>query len=224
VAVKDVKPTRSELIDLKKKIVLSQKGHKLLKMKRDGLIMEFFKLLDQAKSMRREMSIAHKAAVDKIAIANAVEGTVAVRSASFALLNEPRIEMGRRNLMGVVVPSVKGSSVRARIDQRGYGIIGTSAHIDEAAGAFEALVESSITAAEVETSMKRLLEEIEKTKRRVNALEFRVIPDLQETRDFITFRLEEMERENIFRLKKIKAKGEAAEAEAHVEAPVPLAR
>ncbi|HEV8360513.1 MAG TPA: V-type ATP synthase subunit D [Candidatus Thermoplasmatota archaeon] len=223
-AIKDVKPTRSELIELKKKIVLSQKGHKLLKMKRDGLIMEFFKLLDQAKTMRREMAGAHKAALDKIAIAEAVEGSVAVKSASFALLNEPRIEMGRRNLMGVVVPKVTGSSVRARVDQRGYGIIGTSAHIDEAAKAFEGLVESSIKAAEVETSMKRLLEEIEKTKRRVNALEFRVIPDLQETRDFITFRLEEMERENIFRLKKIKAKGEAAEAALEAEPPVPIAR
>jgi V/A-type H+-transporting ATPase subunit D len=224
VAIKDVKPTRSELIELKKKIVLSQKGHKLLKMKRDGLIMEFFKLLDQAKGLKKEMAASHKAALDKIAIAEAVEGSVAVKSASMALLNTPRIEMKRRNLMGVVVPKVEGSSVRARLDQRGYGIIGTSAHIDEAAKAFENLVATCITAAEVETSMKRLLDEIEKTKRRVNALEFKVIPDLQETRNFITFRLEEMERENIFRLKKIKAKGEAAEASAHAEAPVPVAR
>ncbi|MCA1814350.1 MAG: V-type ATP synthase subunit D, partial [Halobacteriales archaeon] len=141
-----------------------------------------------------------------------------------ALLNTPRIDVKRRNLMGVVVPKVEGSSVRARLDQRGYGVIGTSAHIDEAAKAFENLVATSITAAEVETSMKRLLAEIEKTKRRVNALEFKVIPDLVETRNFIVFRLEEMERENIFRLKKIKAKGEAAEAEAQLEAPVPVAR
>jgi V/A-type H+-transporting ATPase subunit D len=223
VAVKDVKPTRSELIELKKKIVLSQKGHKLLKMKRDGLIMEFFKLLDQAKALRRDMAGAHRAALDKIAIAEAVEGSVAVKSASMALLSSPRIEVGKRNLMGVVVPKVSGDSVKARLDQRGYGVIGTSAHIDEAARAFEGLVEASIKAAEVETSMKRLLAEIEKTKRRVNALEFKVIPDLMETRDFITFRLEEMERENIFRLKKIKAKGEAAAAEAQAEAPVPVA-
>lgn len=222
-AVKDVKPTRMELIELKKKIVLSQKGHKLLKMKRDGLIMEFFKLLDQAKTLKREMSGAHKAALDKIAIAEAVEGSVAVKSASMALLNTPTIDIGKRNLMGVVVPRVQGSSVRARLDQRGYGIIGTSAHIDEAAKAFEGLVETSIKAAEIETSLKRLLAEIEKTKRRVNALEFKVIPELMETRNFITFRLEEMERENIFRLKRIKAKGEAAEAAAHAEAPAPRA-
>jgi len=226
VAIKDVKPTRSELIELKKKIVLSQKGHKLLKMKRDGLIMEFFKLLDQARGLRKEMAAAHVAAMEKVAIAGAVEGSVAVKSASFALRNTPTIEVGRRNLMGVVVPKVSGSSVHTKLTDRGYGIIGTSAHIDEAARSFEDLVETSIRAAETETSMKRLLEEIEKTKRRVNALEFKVIPDLFETRNFISQRLEEMERENIFRLKRIKAKGEAAakEAETHAELPVPTAR
>jgi V/A-type H+-transporting ATPase subunit D len=95
------------------------------------------------------------------------------------------------------------------VDQRGYGVIGTSTYIDEATRAFEDLVETLVQAAEIETTMKKLLDEIEKTKRRVNALEFRVIPELQEAEDFIELRLEEMERESTFRLKRIKDKAEA---------------
>ncbi|MCZ7394817.1 MAG: V-type ATP synthase subunit D, partial [Candidatus Methanoperedens sp.] len=85
-----------------------------------------------------------------------------------------------------------------------YGIIGTSSRIDEAVDTYEILVEKIILAAEIETTMKKLLEDIEKTKRRVNALEFKVIPELSEAKDFIVLRLEEMERENTFRLKRIK--------------------
>ncbi len=83
-------------------------------------------------------------------------------------------------------------------------------HIDEATSAFEDLVETIIKAAEIETTMKKLLDEIEKTKRRVNALEFKVIPELQQAEAFIRLRLEEMERENIFRLKRIKQKAAKA--------------
>jgi len=91
-------------------------------------------------------------------------------------------------------------------------VIGASVYIDEAAMAFETLTETIVEAAEIETTMKRLLDEIEKTKRRVNALEYKVIPELQEAEAFIRLRLEEMERENIFRLKRIKQKTAATGA------------
>jgi len=87
--------------------------------------------------------------------------------------------------------------------ERGYGYY-NSASIDETASAYENVVEKIILAAEVETSMRKLLKEIEKTKRRVNALEFNVIPNLDKVKAFISLRLEEMERENIFRMKRIK--------------------
>jgi len=209
VAVKDVKPTRSELIELKKKINLSKKGYKLLKMKRDGLIMEFFKMLEDAKKIRAGLGEKYQTATTRIKIAQAVEGAVPVRSAAQALVASPNIELNRKNVMGVVVPRIQGGNVRHKLTERGYGIIGTSPRVDEAATAYEEVLEAVIKAAEIETSMKRLLDEVEKTKRRVNALEFKIIPELEQARDFIRLRLEEMERENIFRMKRIKAKGEA---------------
>lgn len=203
--VNDVKPTRSELIELKKKIKLSESGHKLLKMKRDGLILEFFEILNKAKDVRSELDASFKEASEKIGIAKSVEGTITVKSTAFALKDAPQIEVESHNIMGVVVPKIESSSVRKPMNKRGYGVLGTSSYIDEAADAYEILVEKIILAAEIETTMKRLLDDIEKTKRRVNALEFKVIPDLTEGMVFIRLRLEEMERENTFRLKRIKA-------------------
>jgi V/A-type H+-transporting ATPase subunit D len=202
--IKDVKPTRSELIELKKKIKLSESGHKLLKMKRDGLILEFFEILSRAKDVRAELDAAFEKANEKIGIANSIEGTVTVKSTAFALKDAPQIKLESRNIMGVVVPMIESSSVRKPMYNRGYGVLGTSSYIDEAADGYENLVEKIILAAEIETTMKRLLEDIEKTKRRVNALEFKVIPELIEVMSFIQLRLEEMERENTFRLKRIK--------------------
>lgn len=213
-ALKDVKPTRSQLIELKKRIVLSKKGYKLLKMKRDGLIMEFFKMLEDAKKIRASVGENYHKGEQAIHVAEAVEGAVPIRSAALAVVNSPTITTSKKNVMGVVVPSIEGESVRRPLVERGYGLIGTSPRIDEAANRYEALVETIIKAAEIETSMKKMLDEIEKTKRRVNALEFKVIPELEQARDFIRLRLEEMERENVFRLKKIKSKSEEAEAAA----------
>lgn len=205
-AVKDnIKPTRSELLELKKKIALSQSGHKLLKMKRDGLIMEFFEIMDKAKNARAELMKSYDDASRKIAIARAVEGNVAVKSAAFALKEQPEISLESKNVMGVVVPKIESSGIQKPLHERGYGIIGTSSRIDEAAEAYEKLVEQIIVSAEIESAMKKLLEDIEKTKRRVNALEFKVIPELKDAEQFIKLRLEEMEREETFRLKKIKA-------------------
>jgi V/A-type H+-transporting ATPase subunit D len=205
-AVKDnIKPTRSELLELKKRIALSQSGHKLLKMKRDGLIMEFFEIMDKAKNARAELLKSYEDAVQKIAVARAVEGNVAVTSAAFSLMEQPEISLQSKNVMGVVVPKIESSGIQKQIQERGYGVIGTTSRIDEAAEAYEKLVEQIIISAEIESAMKKLLEDIEKTKRRVNALEFKVIPELKDAEQFIKLRLEEMERENTFRLKKIKS-------------------
>ena len=210
-ATTEVKPTRSELLEVKRKIKLTQSGYKILQMKRDGLILEFFKILEEAKQAREEASKQHEVAMRKINVAMAVDGIISVKSAAYAHKTHPEISVRSKNVMGLVVPEIEANSVKSTIEERGYGIVGTSTYINEATEAFEELVETLTKAAEIETTLKKLLNEIEGTKRRVNALEFKVIPELQEAEAFIELRLEEMERDNLFSLKHLKGKAEAQE-------------
>ena len=203
-SIADVKPTRMELIETKRKIKLSKGGYKLLKMKRDGLIMEFFELLPKVKDLRNQLSTLYSDAMEKLSIAVAADGKTALESAANCLNKSPEVVLSSKNIMGVVVPSVKVTAVEKSLEDRGYGLIGTSIRVDEAVHAFEKLSEMIILAAECETTMKKILDEIESTKRRVNALEFKVIPNLEEIAKYISFRLEELERESIFGLKRIK--------------------
>ena len=205
----DVTPTRSVLLDVKKRIKLSKSGHKIMKMKRDGLIIEFFEVMEKAKAMRSSVVSDYEQAMEKITIARAVEGEIAVKSAAYAIKNEPKVTVGSKSIMGMMVPKVDADMAKSDILSKGYGVISTSAYIEEASKAFEKLRVTLIRAAEVETTMKKLLDEIERTKRRVNALEFKVLPELEDTEKFIKFRLEEMDRENTIRLKFLKGKGEA---------------
>jgi V/A-type H+-transporting ATPase subunit D len=147
----------------------------------------------------------YKKAEEKLTIATGVDGETAVQSVAFSRHEDPKVIMGSKNVMGTLVPTtLESGTVKRRIDQRGYGIIGMSVRIDEAADAYEQLVEDIILAAELETTLRKLVEEIEKNKRIVNALEFRILPELKKNETFIRTRLEEMERENVFRLKRIK--------------------
>ncbi|KTG29605.1 V-type ATP synthase subunit D [Haloferax profundi] len=209
----DVKPTRKNLMAIEDRIELSERGHDTLEQKRDGLIMEFMDILDQAQDVRANLNADYERAQRTINMARAMEGDVAVRGAAAALKEYPEITTQSKNIMGVVVPQIESSRVKKSLDQRGYGLLGSSARIDEAADAYEELLESIILAAEVETAMKKMLEEIETTKRRVNALEFKLLPELYENKEYIEQKLEEQEREEIFRLKKIKAKKEEEEKE-----------
>ena len=205
-AAQNVTPTRSELINVKRKIQLSKSGYNLLKKKRDGLMYEIFAILPKVKSIRTDLVKRYAAAQESVNMAAATEGAIAVRSVAFTVAKPPQVHLKEHNIMGVKVPKITATSVRKPLSERGYGLIGTSPAIDDAVGGYEALVEQVILAAELETAIKRLLDEVEKTKRRVNALEFKVLPELDEVKKFIALRLEEMERESLFTLKRIKAK------------------
>jgi len=202
----DIKPTRSELIKLKARIKQTKNGYNLLKMKRDGLFHEFRQLLAEMIEAKKDLTKAYQLAKTRIDLANAIEGGLAVRATAIANSAHPEVEVERRNIMGVVVPSVSGTNLKSTFAERGIGFIGSSPYIDEASDSFADLIEKIVKASEMEATLKRLLAEIEATKRRVNALEFKVIPELEEAKVFIQLRLEEMEREETFRLKRFKNK------------------
>ncbi|HIK79009.1 MAG: V-type ATP synthase subunit D [Methanobacteriota archaeon] len=202
----DIKPTRSELINLKRRIKQTQNGYKLLKMKRDGLFFEFRTLLAEMIKAKEELTEVYRSAKQRIGLAIAIEGGLKVQAVALAVSTKPEVDVKIRNIMGVNVPSVFGSDLNPSFEQRGIGFIGSSPYVDEAAEAYGNLVEKITKAAEMEATLKRMLEEIEATKRRVNALEYKVIPEMEEARDFIQLRLEEMEREETFRLKRFKNK------------------
>src|SRR3989338_4819478 len=204
----DIKPTRSELMKLKNKIKLAKSGYNLLKKKRDGLILDFFKILSKVKTLRMEIVEEYKKASQRMNMARIIESDLKIRSIAMAISQVPEVELKTKNIMGVVVPKIDSVAIQKNFMQRAYGMFNSVA-IAEAAEAYERLVEKIITAAEVETSMRKVLSEIEKTKRRVNALEYSVIPQMEKTKDTIRLRLEEMERENTFRLKRIKKRLEA---------------
>lgn len=203
----EVKPTRSELLKLKNKIKLAKNGHSLLKKKRDGMVMEFFEIMKEAKNNRQEMLEAYKKAQEKLNIARTTESELYLKSLALAISKTTAIEAESKNVMGLRVPKLtQVEDVRKGFSERGYGIVSGSVAIDEAAYYYEKVIEKAIKVAEVETTMKKLLAEIEKTKRRVNALEFSIIPKMEKDKEFISLRLEEMERENIISLKHIKNK------------------
>jgi V/A-type H+-transporting ATPase subunit D len=210
----NIKPTRSELIKLKRQIILAKGGHKLLKKKRDGLILAFFEVLKESKSVRQELNGNYVVAVENMNIARIIESDLKIKSIALAIQGRPDIRVQAKNIMGVVVPKITPEKAATKdLFDRGYGTLTTSNAVNEATEAYEKVVDNIIIAAEVEITIRRLLEEIEKTKRRVNALEFEIIPRMERIRKFITLRLEEAERETVFRTKKIKGKNKKKELE-----------
>ncbi|MBI2549410.1 V-type ATP synthase subunit D [Candidatus Woesearchaeota archaeon] len=202
----DIKPTRSEYMKLKNKIKLAKSGHKLLKKKRDGLIIEFFELLKKTKNVREELTKHYLNSLQKMNTTRLMMYDYEIKSLVMSIPYAPEFEVGRKNLLGVIVPTItRKSSIVKTIAERGYGIF-NSPSIDEACESYERLMDKILEVAEIETAMRKILEEIEKTKRRVNALEFDVIPRMERQAIFVRMRLEEMERESFGRLKRIKAK------------------
>jgi len=204
-----VNPTRMELLKLKTKMKLAKKGHDLLKEKRDALIMEFFEIIDEAKDARKRVEDVLYAAYRSLTIAQATLGSLKVAEASLSVKPVTSLEIKSKNIMGIKVPVLNLSMPERTLLERGYSIKETSAQVDDAAAKFEEALRLVVKLAEVEITIKLLAEEIEKTKRRVNALENILLPRLSTTVKYIKMRLDEMERENFFKLKRIKGAMEA---------------
>lgn len=200
-----VKPTRMELLQLKKRLVLAERGHKLLKEKRDALISEFLSIAGDVKNVRKEAEDQLANAYQDLLAAQSIMGTGAVEEASLNAEQDIQVKMNARNVMGVTVPLVEIGKVERTMIRRGYGLADTSAMLDDAGKKMEIALSKIIKLAEVEETVRKLALEVEKTKRRVNALEYIVMPRLVVTVKYIRMRLDEMERESFTRLKKIKA-------------------
>jgi V/A-type H+-transporting ATPase subunit D len=186
----------------------------LLKKKRDALLIEFMSVMDETLRLSSVLQKNASEAQYSLAVAQSVDGTVALASAALATKGEITVDMTGTKIMGVSVPVVtKGESPVRTSFTRGYSITGVSSRIDDTADKFEQVLEVIIEYADIETRLKRLGEEIQKTNRRVNALEQITVPQLQDQVAYIRMTLDERAREDLFRLKKVKKKIERKQAE-----------
>jgi len=203
--VEQVHPTRMEHIKLRSQIKLAEQGRDLLREKMDALIQEFFHIMVSVSKSREELEVAAEGAQRSLCVAEAVDDLVALKSASFATKRALTVDIRGKNIMGVPVPLVERKTVTQSVLERGYSMIGTSGRIDEAAERYEAEIDLIIGLAETETSLRRLGDEIQMNRRRVNALEQVLIPELKRQAKFVKIAIEEREREDLYRLKKVKS-------------------
>ncbi|MCK5282145.1 MAG: V-type ATP synthase subunit D [Nanoarchaeota archaeon] len=194
------KLTRMELLRTKKRIKLAEKGHKLLKQKRDVLIIEFFLILKDIKKVRINLSDKLGKAQNSLYNAIAIEGTLDIERLSLGLAQDVNVNFDSDRIMGVEIPKLTNLD----ISYQWPGYFDQSVELDNAIVKYRKLFPDLIKLAEKQLILKKLAEEIKKTKRRVNALEYLIIPRLNGIKKNITFRLEELERENFSRLKVMK--------------------
>jgi V/A-type H+-transporting ATPase subunit D len=207
-----ISATRMELLAKKAQIALATQGRALLEEKRTALMREFLRVADHVLARSEALQTAAAEARRALARADAAAGPEAIRSAAMAARAELPLEVRTANVMGVRVPVIEQKRVARSAFSRGYSVVGSPTFLDEAAAAFEAEVDSLIELAESELRLTRLAAEIQRTSRRVNALEHVLIPRLVAEREAIQFALDERERADHFRLKRIKRALERREA------------
>ena len=208
-ALLNVNPTRMALMELKKKAKSAQRGHKLLKDKQDGLMQEFLSIIRRAKELRKQVEAELGDAFRAYLAASAWLSPADLENALSSPQAKITLEVATRSVMGVSVPEF---SVKKEGSIRSYGLAGTNALLDDAIEAFEKLFEILISLAQIEKQAELEAIELETTRRRVNALEYKMIPDLQEPVKYITMKLDESERSGIIATMKIKASLEAQAA------------
>lgn len=204
-AVMRVNPTRMELTRLKKQLKTASRGHKLLKDKRDELMKQFLEIVRQNKALREQVEALLSEANDKFIIARALMSEEALEASIIYPTQSVSLDISKKNIMSVDVPIF---SFKTENDDSAavypYGFAATSAQLDGAISALGDVLEPMLMLAQMEKSAQLLAQEIEKTRRRVNALEHVMIPNLQDTIKSITMKLDENERGNQTRLMKVK--------------------
>ncbi|MCQ4022633.1 MULTISPECIES: V-type ATP synthase subunit D [unclassified Ruminococcus] len=204
-ANKTVNPTRMELTRLKKKLVTAVRGHKLLKDKRDELMRQFLDMVRENKALREKVEKSIEEANKNFVLARASMSDEALNAALLAPKQEVSVEVGSKNVMSVDIP-VFNTKTRTsdENDIYSYGFAFTSSDLDDAVKSLAGVLPDLLRLAECEKSCTLLASEIEKTRRRVNALEHVMIPETQQSIKYITMKLDENERSTQIRLMKVK--------------------
>jgi V/A-type H+-transporting ATPase subunit D len=198
--------TRMNLLLLKRQIQVAERGLELLRSKREALVREFFTVMGRVIESRERMEAAMGRALSSLALALGMEGRAPLRSAGYAARRNLPIELTERNVWGVRFPELKEIPVVRALDGRGYAVSGVSTYIDETAGRFEIVLDLILRSVAVEMRLKKLGSEIKRATRRINALNEVMIPSLVREVRKIRQALEEREREDLFRMKRFKAK------------------
>ncbi len=196
-----VSPTKSKLIETKRALALAIEGHTLLDKKRNVLIREMMRFIDSAREVQESMETVFAEAYDGLQKANLSIGIEHVEEVGLAVEEVSDLSIRLRSIMGVEIPDIK------EIDDSitpSYGFVRTNANLDKAHKAFKRALSLIARLTEIETTIYRLAVEIKKTQRRVNALENVLIPQYKETVKFIESYIEEAERDDFFRMKRLK--------------------
>lgn len=201
----ELKPTRMELINLRRRKRLAERGLALLKEKRDALVMELLSLAREYQNVVLEVRERLEKALSQLALARAHIGAYKFNEVIASLRPQVSIEVKTRNIMGVTTPMFKVVRL-ADVEVPPYNLIGTTALLDEAVKSFRDAFALVIRLAEIQAVARRIAEEVEKAKRRVNALENVVIPMIERNIKAIELYLDERAREDIFRLRLLKKK------------------
>ena len=198
-----INPNRMELLRLKKRLVVAKRGYKLLKDKRDALIQVFVQLARESNTVREELEEKLLKCYIIFSNASSLMSKIALEETLMFPKAKSRIEVSFKNVMSVDVPQYK---YKFEGNYYSYGLVSTTAELDGALKKYHEILPLMLRVAELDKSVTLLANEIEKTRRRVNALEYVIIPDLEETINFITMKLDEMARSTnsaIMRIKEI---------------------
>ena len=201
----NVNPTRMVLTGLKKRLRTARRGHKLLKDKRDELMKKFLEIVRENKILREEVEEKLNLVHSRFVMARAVMSSEIVEEALMFPKVEVSLKTSTRNIMSVDVPVLEFTTdINTEGDIYPYGFANTTAELDEAISTLSELTPKLLKLAEIEKSAQLLADEIERTRRRVNAPEYVLIPNLEETIKYIVMKLDENERSNLTRLMKVK--------------------
>lgn len=204
-ATLNVNPTRMELTNLKRKLVTARRGHKLLKDKRDELMRRFMELVRENKALRQKVENGIKEANKYMSVARSVMSDAEISAALMMPIQQMSIDVGEKNVMSVVIPQFETKLKTAdETDIYPYGFAFTSTELDGAVKYISDIMPDLIRLAETEKACRLMAAEIEKTRRRVNALEHVMIPQYEETIKYISMKLDENERSSNTRIMKVK--------------------